>query len=223
MMCPAGLTLVKQQICWLVNMVLVSPPRTPSLSLSLPTLISSLARLPMFSQVVFLPPSLLTMQGGMVTQQLLDQSLVDAEILQEYMQRMNLIGWCSRSQFEECWMQLLQVLNAPPPGPEALREEHTAHLTSLCTGVRAATSLLLSTLLRPQAGNPSWSVLLHTHRNKDFNFLSSPLVVYLSVFLSALFGMYHDRNDFDSPSFSSSSSSSSSGVEPVKSSLFTAR
>lgn len=146
----------------------------------------------MFSQAVYLPPSLLAMQGGMVapgsvaTQQLLDQSLADAEFLHEYMQRMNVIGWCSHSQFEECWMQLLRVLNAPPPthGAEALREEHTAHLTSLCAGVRAATTLLLNTLLRPQAGNPSWGVLLHTHRNKDFTFLSSPLVACLLVCLS---------------------------------------
>ena len=54
------------------------------------------------------------------------------------------------------------------------REELLAHIMSLCTGVQSATSLLLSTSLRPESGNPMWSVPIHTHRNKDFNFLSSP-------------------------------------------------
>ena len=57
---------------------------------------------------------------------------------------------------------------------EMPREELAAHNISLCSGVRSATSLLVSTMLRPSAGSPSASVPMHTHRNKDFNFLSSP-------------------------------------------------
>ena len=53
-------------------------------------------------------------------------------------------------------------------------EELAAHNISLCSGVRSATSLLVSTMLRPSPGSPFASVPMHTHRNKDFNFLSSP-------------------------------------------------
>lgn len=57
---------------------------------------------------------------------------------------------------------------------EMPREELIAYNISLCSGVRAATSLLISTILRPSPGNPTASVPMHTHRIKDFNFLSSP-------------------------------------------------
>ena len=57
---------------------------------------------------------------------------------------------------------------------EMPREELIAHNIGLCSGVRAATSLLMSTVLRPYPGSPSSSIPMHTHRNKDFNFLSSP-------------------------------------------------
>lgn len=53
-------------------------------------------------------------------------------------------------------------------------EETVAHTASLCEGVRAVTALLISTMLRPTAGHAPCSVLMHTHRNKDVNFLSSP-------------------------------------------------
>ncbi len=53
-------------------------------------------------------------------------------------------------------------------------EEHLAHNMSLCVALRSATSVIRGIGLRPHAGNPIWSIPLHTHRNKDFNFLSSP-------------------------------------------------
>lgn len=53
-------------------------------------------------------------------------------------------------------------------------EEHLAYNMSLCTALRSAMSLLYSLTLRPVSGNTVWSTPLHTHRNKDFNFLSSP-------------------------------------------------
>ena len=57
---------------------------------------------------------------------------------------------------------------------EMPREELVARNIGLCSGVRATTSLLMSTVLRPHPGSPSSSIPMHTHRNKDFNFLSSP-------------------------------------------------
>ena len=53
-------------------------------------------------------------------------------------------------------------------------EEHMAYNIGLCVALRSTASLLRGIALRPLAGNPIWSIPLHTHRNKDFNFLSSP-------------------------------------------------
>lgn len=76
----------------------------------------------MFFPVIFLPPLLTSIEGtASVTVQLLDQSLADSDILQEYMQRSNLIGWRSRNHFEELWMQLLGVLNTPMPSAGKLK------------------------------------------------------------------------------------------------------
>ncbi|XP_019850343.1 PREDICTED: huntingtin-like isoform X2 [Amphimedon queenslandica] len=162
------------QLNWAVT-YLSSFNKATELSHSIKTLTFTLARHSFFSPAIFLPPILTSMGGGdTITVQLLDQSLADSDILQEYMQRSNLIGWRTRNQFEELWMQLLGVLNAPLPDDEMPMEELAAHNISLCSGVRSATSLLVSTMLRPSPGSPLASVPMHTHRNKDFNFLSSP-------------------------------------------------
>ena len=103
------------QLQWLISMFLLYPSCTSILTPSLYTLTFSLARLSLFSKVIYIPPILTTMGGGVVTEQILDQSLIDSDILKEYMQRSNLIGWSVRNQFEEKWMQLLGVLNSSPP------------------------------------------------------------------------------------------------------------
>ena len=66
------------------------------------------------------------------------------------------------------------VVNIIYSSLEMPREELVARNIGLCSGVRATTSLLMSTVLRPHPGSPSSSISMHTHRNKDFNFLSSP-------------------------------------------------
>ncbi len=55
------------------------------------------------------------MGEGVVSDRVLDKSLNDSDILIEYMQRINSMGWSCKSQFEERWMQLLGVLNTRPP------------------------------------------------------------------------------------------------------------
>lgn len=112
----AGLPEQQQRLCWMINNIVLSPSSSlsPALILSLRTLILSLARLKMFSTFVYIPTLLLSVnyvlnEEGGVNQQILDQALSDADILHEYMQRINLIGWTSRNQFEEWWMQILQV------------------------------------------------------------------------------------------------------------------
>ena len=95
---------------WVISCLLSSS--TDCSQHALQALAFTLARQPLFSPAIFLPPLLTTIGEGVVTTQLLDKSLADSDILQEYMQRSNLIGWKTRSQFEERWMQLLGVLNA---------------------------------------------------------------------------------------------------------------
>ena len=100
---------------WAVTFI-SSFSESTELSDSIKTLTFTLARHPFFSPAIFLPPILTSMGGGeIITAKELDQSLADSDILQEYMQRSNLIGWRTRNQFEELWMQLLGVLNTPMP------------------------------------------------------------------------------------------------------------
>ena len=102
-----------EQLRWLFSVLLTVRPldSTPFIN----TLTMSISRLPLLSTSVIIPPILVGMGVGVVTEKILDQSLNDADVLIEYMQRINLIGWTSKSQFEERWMQLLGVLNTPPP------------------------------------------------------------------------------------------------------------
>ncbi len=50
------------------------------------------------------------------------------------MQRSNCLGWLTRSQFEERWMQLLGVINQPHPNEDASPEEHHAYSLNVCAG-----------------------------------------------------------------------------------------
>lgn len=51
------------------------------------------------------------------------------------MQRCNSIGWLTRSQFEERWMQLLGVINQPlPPLEHASIDEFQAHSINVSAG-----------------------------------------------------------------------------------------
>ena len=53
----------------------------------------------------------------------------EKDVLQEYLTRIDAIGWRSRHQFEETWMFLLSVLNAPPM--EHANEEDEAERTKI--------------------------------------------------------------------------------------------
>lgn len=67
------------------------------------------------------------------------------QILDQYMQRCNPIGWLSRPEFEERWMQLLGVVNQSHPsspggeeGAEPSHEELHAHMLNVCAGVEVS-------------------------------------------------------------------------------------
>ncbi|XP_064465594.1 huntingtin-like [Ornithodoros turicata] len=134
--------------------------------------ITGLARLPLVNSFVRIPPILWHMDWmphmsgewhTFVPPPPADL-LFDRELLQEYIYRVNLLGWVSRQQFEETWMALLGVLNTSPSSEhETAQEERVA---VQCLAVRCITSLLLQSLRLPQPGNPHSSTLLHQPRDK---------------------------------------------------------
>ena len=56
------------------------------------------------------------------------------KVLLEYMQRCNSLGWLTRFQFEERWMQLLGVINQPIPREDCNHEEYLAYSLNVCAG-----------------------------------------------------------------------------------------
>ncbi|CAI8011397.1 Huntingtin [Geodia barretti] len=146
---------------------------SPSLRLHTGTALLSLARLPSLHATCLIPPLLLSPGSQSPSEQVLDQALLEGEVLQQYMARSNTVGWLDRAQFEERWMQLLGVVNQPPPAEGMPVEEMYAHTLNMCIGLVGVVSLLLATSLCPQPGNPVFGVPLHTHRNRDILFLGT--------------------------------------------------
>ncbi|KAJ8026358.1 Huntingtin [Holothuria leucospilota] len=113
---------------------------------------------PMEQQTTFLPPCPLDI-------------LKERDVLAEFVFRINTIGWTSRQQFEETWAALLGVVGSPDAIENV--EEDIEHSQSTCLAVRAITSLLINTRLRPQPGNPTNSRQLCIPRHEHLPFLSS--------------------------------------------------
>ena len=101
---------------------------TPPLGLHIHTALLSLARLPSLHTSTLTPPLILPSSSDHLSE--LDRALLEGEvyttiiiqelvfinvIVQQYMTCSNRIRWVTRSQFEERWMQLLGVVNQPPP------------------------------------------------------------------------------------------------------------
>ena len=129
------------------------------LARSLPAIIC-LARLPHFSFLARAPPlafSLgwepqLSLETGQVTGDLAQEWLQEAEILRQFIWRVNTLGWTSKAQFEETWMCLLSVLNV---AKEDLTNAEVAALSqTTALVVSALSSLLVATLALPVAGVP---------------------------------------------------------------------
>lgn len=91
--------------------------------------------------------------------------LQEVDILEQFIYRVNLLGWTSRSQFEEIWMAFLSVLNYLQT---ASSEEATLIQASSLT-VQAITRLLLQTLLLPHPGNSEASTLIHHPRDPQLS------------------------------------------------------
>lgn len=99
--------------------------------------------------------------------------LKEKDVLDEFVKRVNLIGWTSRQQFEETWAALLGVISSPPLPDTVSTEEDMESTHSCCLAVRCISELLLQTTLYPVPGNPTTSAYLHKPRHRDLPFLGS--------------------------------------------------
>lgn len=94
--------------------------------------------------------------------------LQEVDILEQFIHRVNLLGWTSRSQFEEIWMAFLSVLNFLQ-NENTPSEEVAALIQASGLAVQAITRLLLQTLLLPCPGNPGASTLIHHPRDPQLS------------------------------------------------------
>ncbi|XP_070540509.1 huntingtin-like isoform X2 [Ptychodera flava] len=155
----------------------------PFLAPTLRNLVIGLARLPLVNSYAR-TPHIVWKMGWMPTPSgelksklppLPIEYLQDKEVLKEFVYRVNVLGWTSRQQFEETWAALLGVLSAPPLMDEMSNEEDIERTQSSCLAVRAITALLIRTLLKPEAGNPTNSGYRVVTRHKELPFLNTQM------------------------------------------------
>ncbi|OAD60204.1 Huntingtin [Eufriesea mexicana] len=94
--------------------------------------------------------------------------LQEVEILEQFIYRINLLGWVSRLQFEEIWMALLGVLNLSQ-NENVPTEDIPVLIQASSLAVQAITKLLLQTLLLPYPGNPRASTVIHYPRDPQLS------------------------------------------------------
>ncbi|KAJ8000512.1 hypothetical protein DPEC_G00180890 [Dallia pectoralis] len=116
--------------------------------------------------------------------------LQEKDVFREFLYRINTLGWSSRTQFEETWATLLGVLVTQPlpMGQEEERQqEEDLERTQLnVLAVQAITSLVLSAMTLPAAGNPAVSCLEQQPRNKTLKALDTRFGRKLSVIRGAV-------------------------------------
>ncbi|KAI4832597.1 hypothetical protein KUCAC02_015559, partial [Chaenocephalus aceratus] len=103
--------------------------------------------------------------------------LQEKDVFREFLYRINTLGWSSRTQFEETWATLLGVLVTQPitmDQEEEMQQEEDLERTQLnVLAVQAITSLVLSAMTLPTAGNPAVSCLEQQPRNKSLKALET--------------------------------------------------
>ncbi|XP_063780391.1 huntingtin isoform X3 [Pseudophryne corroboree] len=155
-------------------------------------IIISLARLPIVNSYTRVPPLVWKLgwspkTGGDFGTSLPEipvEFLQEKEVFKEFIYRINTLGWTSRTQFEETWATLLGVLVTQPIAmgqEESQQEEDTERTQINVLAVQAITSLVLSAMTIPSAGNPSISCLEQQPRNKTLKSLDTRFGRKLSV------------------------------------------
>ncbi|XP_050396465.2 huntingtin [Patella vulgata] len=153
----------------------------PFLASPIRNIVTGLARLPLVNSYARVPPLVWKLgwspspTGNLKTQlpPLPVDFLQEKDVLEEFVFRINTLGWVSRHQFEETWMSLLGVLNpvSLTDTNQLSPEEEIERSQGMVIAVKAITSLLLQSTLIPQAGNPGNSVYEIRPRDKPLAFL----------------------------------------------------
>ncbi|XP_052497673.1 huntingtin [Budorcas taxicolor] len=155
-------------------------------------IIISLARLPLVNSYTRVPPLVWKLgwspkpggDFGTVFPEIPVEFLQEKEVFKEFIYRINMLGWTSRTQFEETWATLLGVLVTQPlvmEQEESPPEEDVERTQIHVLAVQAITSLVLSAMTVPVAGNPAVSCLEQQPRNKSLKALDTRFGRKLSV------------------------------------------
>lgn len=155
-------------------------------------IIISLARLPLVNSYTRVPPLVWKLgwspkaggDFGTALPEIPVEFLQEKEVFKEFIYRINMLGWISRTQFEETWATLLGVLVTQPivmDQEENQPEEDTERTQINILAVQAITSLVLSAMTIPFAGNPAISCLEQQPRNKTLKALDTRFGRKLSV------------------------------------------
>ncbi|XP_004624658.1 huntingtin isoform X2 [Octodon degus] len=155
-------------------------------------IVVSLARLPLVNSYTRVPPLVWKLgwspkpggDFGTVFPEIPVEFLQEKEVFKEFIYRINTLGWTSRTQFEETWATLLGVLVTQPlvmEQEESPPEEDTERTQIHVLAVQAITSLVLSAMTVPVAGNPAVSSLEQQPRNKPLKALDTRFGRKLSI------------------------------------------
>lgn len=160
---------------------------------TLQNVIISLARLPLVNSYTRIPPLVWKLgwsprpsgDFGTALPEIPVEFLQEKDVFREFLYRINTLGWSSRTQFEETWATLLGVLVTQPitrdQEEETQQEEDLERTQINVLAVQAITSLVLSAMTLPTAGNPAISSLEQQPRNKILKALDTRFGRKLSV------------------------------------------
>uniref|UniRef100_W5KSK8 Huntingtin n=1 Tax=Astyanax mexicanus TaxID=7994 RepID=W5KSK8_ASTMX len=159
---------------------------------TLRNVIISLARLPLVNSYTRIPPLVWKLgwsprRGGEFGTSLPEipvEFLQEKDVFREFLYRINTLGWSSRTQFEETWATLLGVLVTQPitmDQEEETQQEDLERTQINVLAVQAITSLVLSAMTLPAAGNPAVSCPEQQPRNKSLKALDTRFGRKLSV------------------------------------------
>uniref|UniRef100_A0A8B9HMS4 Huntingtin n=1 Tax=Astyanax mexicanus TaxID=7994 RepID=A0A8B9HMS4_ASTMX len=155
---------------------------------TLRNVIISLARLPLVNSYTRIPPLVWKLgwsprRGGEFGTSLPEipvEFLQEKDVFREFLYRINTLGWSSRTQFEETWATLLGVLVTQPitmdQEEETQQEEDLERTQINVLAVQAITSLVLSAMTLPAAGNPAVSCPEQQPRNKSLKALDTSVL-----------------------------------------------
>ncbi|XP_049900830.1 huntingtin isoform X3 [Epinephelus moara] len=152
---------------------------------TLRNIVISLSRLPLVNSYTRVPPLVWKLgwspqpggEYGTTLPEIPVDFLQEKDVFREFLYRINTLGWSSRTQFEETWATLLGVLVTQPitmDQEEETQQEEDLERTQLnVLAVQAITSLVLSAMTLPTAGNPAVSCLEQQPRNKSLKALET--------------------------------------------------